>query len=68
MRRLYNSGPERSGNYCVVPRYGERAVLAFKVHEFNRYYPVVAIGEPLAPCLAPFARLSTTPLPHLPSE
>ena len=68
MRRLYNPDPELSGNYCVVPRHNERAVLAFKSHEFKRYFPVVAIGPPLAPCLAPFPRLSLKPLPHLPKD
>ena len=68
MRRLYNPSPELSGHYCIVPRHNERAVLAFQSHEFKRFYPVVAIGEPLDPRLPPWARLSTTPLPHLPNR
>ena len=68
MRRLYNPDPELSGHYWIVPRHEDRAVLAFRTHEFNRFYPVVAIGEPLDPRLPPLARLSTTPLPHLPNR
>ncbi len=57
--------PERS-HYYVVPRANSRAVLAFHSREYNRFYPVRAIGEPLASWAAPFPRLSSIPLPHLP--
>ena len=66
MRRLYNQGPELSGHYYVVPRPDCRSVLAFKMEEYQRFYPVLAIGEPLRPTMGGFVRLSTTPLPHLP--
>ena len=66
MRRLYNQGPELSGHYYVVPRPDCRSVLAFRSIEYQRFYPVLAIGEPLRPNTGGIARLSTTPLPHLP--
>ena len=67
MKRIYNPGPELSGHYYVVPRPDCRAVLAFKSIEYQRFYPVLAIGEPLAAKMAPCARLSPTPLPRLPN-
>ena len=65
MRRLYNPAPELSGHYYVVPRHNCRSVLAFRNIEFQRFYPVAAIGEPLEAWLAPWVRLSFTPLPRL---
>ena len=52
----------------MVPRHNCRAVLAFRSIEYERFYPVQAIGEPMQPWLAPFPRLSPNPLPHLPPQ
>ena len=62
MRNLYAPGP--ASRYVIVPRHGERAVLAY-AHQSGRYYPVVAITLPLTAGADPFPRLSPCPLPHI---
>ena len=61
MRNLYAPGP--GSRYAVVPRHGERAVLAF-ASTTGRFFPVVALRLPNAVGRDPFLRLSAVPLPH----
>ena len=62
MRQLYAPGP--ASRYAIVPRHGDRAVLAY-AGPSGRYFPVIALTTPLRPDLDPFPRLSSCPLPHL---
>ena len=61
MRNLYAPGP--TSRYAVVPRHGDRAVLAF-ASTTGRFFPVVALKLPVLPGMDPFLRLSGVPLPH----
>jgi hypothetical protein len=56
--------PALSTRLAVVPGPSGLAVLAYYCETNGRYYPVQALAEPIHPHLAPFPRLSYTPLPQ----